>query len=62
MISQSIVILDDNGSSLGVVIIKDDKPMLCDNRGTLLKEVSKKMTMKAIKEILVTLKLKEIVV
>jgi len=62
MNDQPIVILDINGSALGVVTVKDNKLMLCDKLGKPIREISEKMTIKAVKDVLVNLKLNQVIV
>ena len=58
---KTIVILDDNGSALGAVHMKNEEDViLTDNSGKQIQQVSIKITIKEVKEILLRRKIKYI--
>lgn len=52
MRQQPIVIIDDDGTALGSVVKEDDKMILLNIIGKEVSEVSKRMTIKEVKNLL----------
>ena len=55
-----IVVLDDNGSALGAVCIREENVVLLNNLGKFVQTISIKATVKEAKEILLRRKLHHI--
>ena len=56
-----VVIIDDNGSALGAVCMREENAVLVDKVGKMIQNVSLKITVKEAKEILLRRKINYVI-